>query len=134
MQLMEYPINDSFKIVTPDLSDLNPPLTPPDPSVVYKRALEVKPEIKGAALKTEAAEMEIDIAKADAMPSLALDAGFRITSYNVCYTKLLRDYRYFNNDGLTAGWIEDATKTNHYVYEEMLNSVYGIYSNMIGEA
>lgn len=75
MQLMEYPINDSFKIVTPDLSDLNPPLTPPDPSVVYNRALEIKPEIKSAALKAEAAEMEIDIAKADALPSLSLDAG-----------------------------------------------------------
>ncbi len=55
------------------------------------------------------------------------------TGYKLSLNRNDMDYRYFNNDGLTAGWIEDATKTNHYVYEEMLNSVYGIYSNMIGE-
>lgn len=75
MQLMEYPINDRFKIVTPDLSDLKPPVVLSDPSEVYERALEVKPEIKSAALKNEAAEIAIDIAKADALPSLSMDAG-----------------------------------------------------------
>ncbi|HBZ65469.1 MAG TPA: hypothetical protein DEO70_01420 [Bacteroidales bacterium] len=75
MQLMEYPINDNFTIVTPDMSSVQPPLASPEASDVYARALEVKPEIKSAALKTKAAGMEIDLAKADALPSLSLDAG-----------------------------------------------------------
>lgn len=75
MQLMEYPISESFDIVRPDFSQVEPPLQMPVASEVYARALDIKPQVQSAALKSKSAGMEIGIAKASALPSLSLDAG-----------------------------------------------------------
>lgn len=55
------------------------------------------------------------------------------TGYKLSLSRNDMDYRYFNTRDLSQSWIQDDGKTNHYIYEEMLNSVYGIYSNMVGE-
>lgn len=62
-----------------------------------------------------------------------LGSGRLETGYKLSLSRNDMNYKYFKTDNPTAGWIIDQNKTNHYVYEEMLNSVYGIYSNMIGE-
>lgn len=75
MQLMEYPISDSFDVLRPDLSLVQPPLQLPVAAEVFATARAVKPEVKSAALKLKSAEAGVSIARTAALPSLALDAG-----------------------------------------------------------
>jgi outer membrane protein len=75
MQLMELPVNDSFSIATPELGMLLDQQMEPAAGEVYRQALEVKPQIKQAAVSKESARMEEKIARADLFPSLSLNAG-----------------------------------------------------------
>lgn len=75
MQLMEYPVNNTFEIVQPDMSELVVPTTVPAASDVYQLAQQQKPQVKQASLNNQVALFDIDLAKASALPSLALDAG-----------------------------------------------------------
>lgn len=81
MQLMNMPINDSFSIQEPDIDSLikNSPET--DASQIYDIALGIQPSIKSAKLNLESTEMDIKIAKADALPQLSL-GGSIATGYN----------------------------------------------------
>ena len=75
MQLMELPVDTGFNISSPDLDSLLVQGTQPNAQEIYNIALGIKPQIKTAALNKESAEMDVKIAKADALPSLSMDAG-----------------------------------------------------------
>ena len=75
MQLMELPLDDHFEIVSPDMSDLLGVKEKPVSNAVYLQALEIKPQIKQAALTLESVRLNEKIAKADLLPTLSLSAG-----------------------------------------------------------
>lgn len=75
MQQMELPVDVNFTISSPALDSLLNENRIPDAQEIYNLALGIKPQIKNAALSTESATIGVKIAKADALPSLSMDAG-----------------------------------------------------------
>lgn len=75
MQLMELPVDPNFEISSPNLDSLLIDNTQPNAKEIYTLALGFKPEIKNAELNKESAELNVQIAKADLLPSLSLGAG-----------------------------------------------------------
>lgn len=75
MQLMELPITNDFDIEQPDLTSVINKSRSTLADSVYQIALAIKPQIKSAALNTESAALGVDIAKADYMPRVGLNAG-----------------------------------------------------------
>jgi outer membrane protein len=95
MQLMEYPVNSDFRVASPDLEAILEEVESPDAAEIYLEALDIKPQIKQAATNTESARLDEDIARADLMPSLSLNAGlgtnFTGLQTNVSYFDQLAD-------------------------------------------
>jgi outer membrane protein len=75
MQLMELPISDSFTIARPDLNSIIAVAKAETAEDVYSTALEVKPEVKSAALSTEESEVNLKLAKSGYYPSISMSAG-----------------------------------------------------------
>jgi outer membrane protein len=75
MQLMELPVDPNFEISSPNLDSLLVTSIKPEAQEIYNLALGIKPQIKNAALNTESASLNVDIAKADFLPTLSLGAG-----------------------------------------------------------
>lgn len=75
MQLMELAVDNDFNISSPNLDSLLMQAAEPDAQEIYNLALGMKPQIKNAELNKASAMMDVKIARADALPSLALDAG-----------------------------------------------------------
>ncbi len=75
MQLMELPVDANFKIGSPNLDSLLIQAAQPDAQEIYNLALGIKPQIKKATLDKESAQLDVKIAKADALPNLSMDAG-----------------------------------------------------------
>jgi outer membrane protein len=75
MQLMELPVDTNFKISSPNLESLLVQSDQPDAQVIYNLALGIKPQIKNIELNKESAMLNVNIARADAMPGLSMDAG-----------------------------------------------------------
>lgn len=72
MQLMNMPINDDFSIEEPNIEASLQTVTESDPTLIYTTALGLQPSIKSAELNLESVQMNVDIAKADALPQLSL--------------------------------------------------------------
>lgn len=89
MQLMELPVDSTFNISSPDLDSLLMQGKQPDAQEIYNQALGIKPQIKSAELNKESASMDVKIARADALPSLSMDAGL-----SSGYTSLLKGNDY----------------------------------------
>jgi len=75
MQLMELPITDTFRIAKPDLNQIIAVAKDQQAADVYSAALEVKPEIKGAALSTEESVVNLELAKSGYYPTVSMSAG-----------------------------------------------------------
>ena len=75
MQIMNMPVNDSFNIQKPDIENIISQKSETNPETVYNVALGIQPGIHTANLNVKSAEIEIDIAKAEALPSLMLNGG-----------------------------------------------------------
>jgi len=95
MQLMELPVDPNFEVSSPNIDSLLIESTQPDALEIYKLALGIKPQIKNAELTKESAQLGVKIAKADAIPSLSMDAGLS-TGYsslttNSVYATQLKD-------------------------------------------
>ncbi|HZL09196.1 MAG TPA: TolC family protein [Prolixibacteraceae bacterium] len=75
MQLMELPVDPNFAISSPNLDSLLIESDQPDAQGIYNLALGIKPEIKYAELTRESTMLDVQIAKADYLPSLSMDAG-----------------------------------------------------------
>lgn len=81
MQLMEYPVSDTFNIELPILDDMLNHQLAPDAAKIYAHALDIKPQIKQAELDKTSAGLDEKIAKSGYWPSLSLSAGIG-TSYS----------------------------------------------------
>jgi outer membrane protein len=75
MQLMELPVDPNFEISSPNLDSLLVNTKNPNAQEIYNTALGIKPEIKNVELNKESAKLNVNIAKADFMPSLSLSGG-----------------------------------------------------------
>ncbi len=75
MQVMNMPANNAFDIKDPDIESLLLLETETDASQVYNVALGLQPGIKTAELELESADLDIKLAKADALPALSLTGG-----------------------------------------------------------
>ncbi|MEZ5106657.1 MAG: TolC family protein [Draconibacterium sp.] len=82
MQLIELPVNSSFKIAQPDLGKSVNQNLYPMPLDVYNIALGIKPQIKSAEYQKESAALNEKVAAAGFYPTLSADAGIG-TGYNV---------------------------------------------------
>jgi outer membrane protein len=75
MQLMEYPVDESFEIARPDIDAIISTTPAADASAVFDEALAVKPQVKIAELNRESALLDLDIAKGGFFPSVSANAG-----------------------------------------------------------
>lgn len=75
MQLMNMPVNDDFDIVNPDIETLLISEIETNAAEVYQMALALQPSIKTAELDFQSAQMDILLAKADALPEVSLNAS-----------------------------------------------------------
>jgi outer membrane protein len=75
MQLMEYPVDDSFDIARPDIDSL---LSLPSVAVassVFQEAIQVKPQIRNAELGRESAAVDLELARGGFYPTVSANAG-----------------------------------------------------------
>ena len=95
MQLMDLPVDPNFAVSSPDLDSLMLKSGEADAQEIYKLALGIKPEVKNAELNKESAKLDVDIAKADFLPSLSMDAGlssgYSSLTTSSGYTSQLKD-------------------------------------------
>jgi outer membrane protein len=95
MQLMELPVDANFEITSPNLESLLVDSSQPNAQEIYNLALGIKPQIKSAELEKESAKLDVEIAKADVLPSLSmnagLSAGYSSLTKNSGYTQQLKD-------------------------------------------
>jgi outer membrane protein len=92
---MELPVDPNFAVSSPNLDSLLIESAQPDAQEIYNLALGIKPQIKNAELTKEGAVLDVKIAKADAIPSLSMDAGlsagYSSLTKNSGYTQQLKD-------------------------------------------
>ena len=95
MQLMELPVDEGFEVSSPNLDSLLVQNKQPDAQEIYNLALGIKPQIKNAELNKESAALDVQIAKADGIPSLSMDAGlssgYSSLTTNSGYASQLKD-------------------------------------------
>jgi len=95
MQLMEYPVDPNFEISSPNIESLLLDSNQPNAQEIYNAALGIKPEIKNAELNKESTKINVDIAKADLLPSLSmsggLSSGYSSLTTNTGYVSQLKD-------------------------------------------
>jgi len=75
MQLMELPVDKNFEVSSPNLDSLLLKSEQPESQAIYNLALGIKPQIRNAELNKEGAVLNVQIAKADYLPSLTMGAG-----------------------------------------------------------
>jgi outer membrane protein len=75
MQLMEYPVVDTFAIARPDIDAFISTVPAADAATVYEEALVIKPEIKSAEINHKSAEVDLELAKGGYYPDLSVNAG-----------------------------------------------------------
>lgn len=74
-QLLELDGNEEMDLLLPELQNNNVLRPLPNKMTVYSTALSIMPEIESSKLSTQAANIDISIAKAGYMPTLSLSAG-----------------------------------------------------------
>lgn len=73
-QLLEITTDDEFDVATPETTDT--PLQPiPSIANVYEQALQTRPEIAQQRLAIDASQVNIDIARAQQLPTIGVSAG-----------------------------------------------------------
>jgi outer membrane protein len=132
-QLMDIPSATTYVVKAPDVPDFGSSATIYDPEQVYANALSIFPDIKLAALRTEAAKKGIDIAKGDYYPSISIGAGLN-SNYSSGRTKVLS---YFADGTREIGFVENTqTKvltnvitplTESYKFADQVKDNFGQY-------
>lgn len=74
MQLMEYPLNDSFAIEHTEL-EIPSNITEASADTIYNIALQIKPQIKSSEINKRVSELDIVIAKSGYLPVLSLNGS-----------------------------------------------------------
>ncbi len=95
MQIMELPVDQSFEISSPNLDSLLLKSELPNAQEIYSIALGIKPQIKNAELNKVSAGLNVNVAKADYLPTLSMGAGLS-TGYSslntgAVYSNQLKD-------------------------------------------
>jgi outer membrane protein len=75
MQLMEYPVDESFEIARPDMDAIISTMPAGDAVTVYDEALRIKPQIKNAEINLESSEVNLELARGGFYPSVSMNAG-----------------------------------------------------------
>jgi len=75
MQLMEYPVDESFELTRPDIDAIISTVPAPEAAAVYADALAVKPQVQIASINRESALLDLEIAKGGFFPSVSASAG-----------------------------------------------------------
>lgn len=86
-QLLELPIEESFKIEKPSLPEIKANITMANSLDVFNNALNVRPEIIAAQLRVKSAETQLAIAKGNQYPSLSFGANY-YNLFNDKYTDI----------------------------------------------
>lgn len=81
-ELLELGGTDNFQINPLSLEDETALQPIPDEMEVYEKALDLRPEIQAGKLNIEAANLNIDIAKAGYQPTISLNAGIGDSHYS----------------------------------------------------
>ena len=89
MQLMELPVEKGFEVARPNLDSLLLNSDLPNAQEIYNLALGIKPQIKNAELTKESAALNVNIAKADYLPTISMGAGL-----STGYSSLLKGTNY----------------------------------------
>ena len=82
-QLLELPIEKSFKIEKPRLPEIKAHVTMSNSFDVFKNALNTRPEIKAAQLRVESARSRLAISKGYNYPSLSLGGSYNNNYFNI---------------------------------------------------
>ncbi len=82
-QLLELPIEKSFKIAEPKLPEIKAHVTMSNSFDVYKNALNTRPEIAAAQLRVESAKAQLAIAKGYGYPSLSFGGSYNNNYFNI---------------------------------------------------
>ncbi len=82
-QLLELPVEKSFKIKEPVLPEIKANVTMSNSFDVFKNAVNLRPEIKAAQLRVESARQQLEIAKGNQYPSLSFGANYNNQYYNI---------------------------------------------------
>lgn len=100
-QLLEITNDINFDVAIPSTTDEMALQTIPALNSVYSAALEQRPEIKNANLAIESNELSIKIAKAQRMPTIALNAALGTNTTSMSDTKYGTQLK--NNFDISAG-------------------------------
>jgi outer membrane protein len=84
-QLLELPLKDDFDVEVPTLPEISAEASIVTSGEVYKAALLIRPEIKGADLRYQSSEFQLKMAKGALFPTVSLYANL-YDSYNNKYT------------------------------------------------
>jgi len=82
-QLLELPVEKSFKIEQPKLPEIKANVTMANSFDVFQNAMHLRPEIKAAQLRVESARRQLDIAKGYNYPTLSLGANYNNQYFNI---------------------------------------------------
>lgn len=82
-QLLELPIEKSFKIEKPKLPEIKAHVTMSNSFDVFKNALNTRPEIKAAQLRVESAKSQLAISKGYSYPTLSLGGSYNNNYFNI---------------------------------------------------
>lgn len=132
-QLMDIPSSTEYEVQAPLLSSFNKPSVNQNAADVYNAATALFPDIKLAALRTEAAKKGIDVAKGSYYPTLSFAAGL---SSN--YSSGRKQGIGFQQVGLTEiGRVEGTNApvfapdirsiTENYLFKDQLKDNFGQY-------
>lgn len=99
-QLMDIPSASKYEIQAPLLASFNNPSTQYNPDQVYDEALKIFPDVKLAAIRTEAAKRAIEVAKGSYYPSLSfggsLGTNYSSSRYRMIATGMVERYPFID--------------------------------------
>lgn len=81
-ELLQLGIGESFDIAAEEMDDSRALDPVPAKEDVYAAALNLRPEIRAAQLQSQAADVQLDIAKRGYLPSIGLNAGIGASHYS----------------------------------------------------
>ena len=87
-QLLDLPIEKSFKIEKPKLPEIKAHVTMTNSFDVFTNAINTRPEIKAAQLRVESAKRQLNISKGYNYPSLSLGGSYNNQYYNIINSEI----------------------------------------------
>ncbi|SHF75333.1 TolC family protein [Pedobacter caeni] len=129
-QLMDIPSSTEYEVQAPLLSSFNKPSVNENAADVYNAATELFPDIKLAALRTEAAKKGIDVARGAYYPTLSLGAGLSSNyssgrKFQTGTQKILREIGRVEGSNAAVLAPFDLPLTESYRFKDQINDNFG---------